>query len=185
MPEYKYKRQVKNILINKPLQREYTMLIIIIMMLSSLLVGFIIHYTLKQGFLGSPYRIGKVSPYEVLSEVNYLLIVRVSLAMFFSIVVAGICGIVFLHRVAGPVYRFHMTLRRWADTGETPKEVKLREGDFFQEVAGEFNRVFKLVNEHEEKVQKVALRLSELPVGDLRPDLAGPIRKAVEDLKQV
>ena len=74
--------------------------------------------------------------------------------MFLSIIVAGISGVVFLHRVAGPVYRFRITLRRWADTGETPREMKLREGDFFQEVAAEFNRVFKLMHSNEEKVQK-------------------------------
>ncbi|MBI4550117.1 MAG: hypothetical protein HY714_04250, partial [Candidatus Omnitrophica bacterium] len=59
-----YKRQLRNIVIHKPLQKEYTLLMIGMMMAACLIVVMIIHFTMKQALLGNPYRIGSVSPYE-------------------------------------------------------------------------------------------------------------------------
>jgi len=149
-PQKKYKRQLKNFLIHRPLQREYTLLMIGIMMAAALVVSLVIHLTIKQAFLGSPYRIGAVSPYEMLSQVNQALVIRVSFTLFFCILVATLIGIVFLHRVAGPVYRFRLTLEKLA-TGAIPRNVKLRDGDYFIEVAECFNEVFKMLKDREDR----------------------------------
>ena len=42
------------------------------------------------------------------------------------------------HRFTGPMYRFRKTLQELAARGEAPS-VKLRDGDFWQEVADDFN----------------------------------------------
>ncbi len=42
------------------------------------------------------------------------------------------------HRLAGPMYRFHKTVKSLA-AGESVKPIKLRKGDFWQEFAADFN----------------------------------------------
>lgn len=85
-----------------------------------------------------------------MSDVRYDLIVRVSLVLFVTILVIAIFGIFFLHRIAGPVYRFRRVLHRIAE-GEIPDEVKLREGDFFTETADDLNRVLRMLRERRDR----------------------------------
>lgn len=175
----KYKRQLRNILIHKPLQRQYTILMIAIMMASTLVISFIIHGTMKQALVGNPYRVGKVSPYELLSVINEQLIMRVSMTLFVAVIVATAIGVVFLHRVAGPVYRFQMILKKMA-TGVIPNDVKLRDKDFFKEVAGEFNNVFRVLRARKMKAEAIAAELDHLSLDDL-PE---PIRKTIRETKE-
>ena len=46
------------------------------------------------------------------------------------------------HRFAGPMYRFRKTLQELAAHGEAPP-VKLRDRDFWQDVANDFNAVLE------------------------------------------
>jgi hypothetical protein len=139
----KHKRSVRNILVNKPMQREFSFVLIALLMISTFAVGWVIHHTIHDAAFGTNgYRFGKVSPYEVLSDVSYQLLVRVSAILILTLVVIAVFGIFFLHRVAGPVYRFRKTLLRLND-GEIPVPVQLREGDFFSETASEVNRLIK------------------------------------------
>ncbi|HNV87254.1 MAG TPA: hypothetical protein PKL97_09890 [Candidatus Omnitrophota bacterium] len=175
-----YKRQLRNLLIHRPLQREYTLLMLAVMMVVCLVVSFVIHTTMKQAFLGSPYKIGRVSPYEVLSDVNNLLVVRVSLTMLMSVLVATLIGIVFLHRVAGPVYRFRMTLKRMAG-GEIPEDMRLRDRDYFKEVATEFNNVFKYLRGKRNSMAEMADNLEKLSASG---DIKDPARNELQDMAQ-
>jgi hypothetical protein len=137
----KYKRSVRNILVHKPMQREFSFVLIALLMISTFAVGWVIHHTIHDAAFGTGgYRFGKVSPAEVLSDVSYQLLVRVSAILILTLVVIAIFGVFFLHRVAGPVYRFRKTLLRLND-GEIPPPVQLREGDFFSETATEVNRL--------------------------------------------
>jgi len=151
-----------------------------VMMVVCLVVSFVIHATMKQAFLGSPYRIGRVSPYEVLSEVNNLLVVRVSLTLFMSVLVATLIGIVFLHRVAGPVYRFRMTLKRMAG-GEIPEDMRLRDRDYFTEVAAEFNNVFKYLRGKKNSTIEIAENLEKISSSE---NLKDPVRNELQDMAQ-
>lgn len=157
-----YKRQLRNYLINKPLQREYTTLMIGVMIFSTLVVSGIIHTTMKQAFLGHPYRIGQVSPYQVLAAVNEKLTMRVSAAMLFFIFCTTLLGIVSLHRVAGPVYRFRMLLKK-VSAGQIPSDVTLRQGDYFKDVAEEFNEVFKHLREKKTLAAQILTELDRIP----------------------
>jgi len=47
-------------------------------------------------------------------------------------------GIVFSHRLAGPLYRFKQTLRRIQD-GDLAGEIELRKGDYFHDLCDEVN----------------------------------------------
>lgn len=135
-----YRRRVRNILIHKPMQREFTFVMISLLMVSTLAVGFVIHQTIREAAFGGGFQFGKINPYDILSEVSYQLIMRVSAVLFLTLIIIGVFGVFFLHRVAGPVYRFRQIFMRIND-GEFPKFVRLREGDFFSETASEINQL--------------------------------------------
>lgn len=156
-----YKRKLRSVLIHKPMQREFTLVVISLLIISALAVGFVIHYTLREAMMGGGYRFGKISPYEVMSDVSYDLILRVSMVLFTTLLLIAVFGVFFLHRIAGPVYRFRGILRRVAK-GEIPEEFKLREGDFFTETADDLNVVLQMLRSRRQKVQGLQRRLEEM-----------------------
>ncbi len=140
-PSRTYRRKAQNILIHKPMQREFSFVLIGLLMVSTLAVGYVIHSTIHDmAFNG--YHFGKVSTYDMLSDISYQLVVRVSCILFVTLVIIAFYGIFFLHRVAGPVYRFRQTFLKLND-GEIPRPVSLREGDYFSETATEINRLIE------------------------------------------
>ncbi len=137
----KDRRTLSGLLINKQLLKRYVILVVAITMISSCLIGFVIHQTIKQSLENETRRGTKVSVYEVLIDVNNVLLFRVFCILFISVLVTGVAGILFLHRVAGPLYRIRGVLKILADGKVPEREVKLREGDFFVEVVDELNRL--------------------------------------------
>ncbi len=161
-----YKRRVRNIFIHKPMQREFTFILIGLLIVSSLAITFVIHYTIRGAASGGGFYFGRLSPYEILSDVSYQLIFRVSCILFLTIVMIGIFGIFFLHRVAGPVYRFRQVFLQ-INRGEIPRPIKLREGDFFHETAVEINHLVKRLeldeDQHKQLEQKINAILAANP----------------------
>ena len=173
-----YKRRVRNILIHKPMQREFIFVMIALLMVSTLAVSFVIHNTIHEAANGGGFRFGKVSAYEVLSDVSYDLAVRVAAILFVTLVVICIFGIFFLFRVAGPVYRFRQVLLRIND-GEIPPPVKLREGDFFSETATEINRLLKHHEFEKRRNELLRTKLDQI----LASHPSDPVGKSVKELK--
>lgn len=158
----KYKRSVRNILVHKPMQREFSFVLIALLMISTFAVGWVIHHTIHDAAFGTNgYRFGKVSPYEILSDVSYQLLVRVSAILILTLVVIAVFGIFFLHRVAGPVFRFRKTLMRLND-GEIPHPVQLREGDFFSETASEVNRLIQRTKFETERYAQIKQKVDQM-----------------------
>jgi len=145
-----YKRRARNILIHKPMQKEFSLVLIALLIVSSLAIGFVIHSTIREAVFGTGYRFGKISPAEVLSDVSYLLIMRVSCVLFVTLIIIGFFGVFFLHRVAGPVYRFRQTFLK-LNKGEIPPSIRLREGDFFDETAQEINKYLDTLRPKEDE----------------------------------
>ena len=156
-----YRRRVRNILIHKPMQREFTFVMISLLMISTLAVGFVIHQTIREAAFGGGFQFGKINPYEILSEVSYQLIMRVSAVLFVTLIIIGIFGVFFLHRVAGPVYRFRQVFMRIND-GEFPKFVRLREGDFFSETASEINQLVNKLRFDYERDREARQKLQQI-----------------------
>ena len=146
----KYKgdrRKIKSVFIHRPLQREFTMLMVIILMVATLLIGVVIHYTIHETLTDQTGGLGRTAAYEFLAEIDQKILIRVFAVLFITIVAARMGGVFFLHRVAGPIYRIRITLRQLAD-GKIPKnDVKLRRGDFFAELAVETNRLMNRLRE--------------------------------------
>lgn len=155
-----YKRQLQTVLIHRPMQREFTLVVISLLILSALTIGFIIHSTIREAMLGGGYRFGKISAYEAMSEVSYNLIVRVSFVLFVTILVIAVFGVFFLHRIAGPVYRFRSILHRIAQ-GEIPAEFHLRSGDYFTETGDDLNHVIRLLRERRQRLESLKKKLEE------------------------
>ncbi len=173
-----YRRQVKNILIHKPMQREFMFVVIVLFMISMFAIGFIIHYTIREAAFGGGFRFGKINPYEVLSDVSYQLILWVSCVLFATLVVIGSFGLFFLHRIAGPVFRFQTVLRR-INHGHNLQQFRLREGDFFIEVAEELNTLIQAVQAQNGNIKKLSESIEAL-LNIKDPTL---LHQAVLDLK--
>lgn len=174
-----YRRQLRSVLIHKPMQREFTLVVLSLLIVSSLTIGFVIHFTIQQAMMGGGYRFGKISAYEVMSDVKYELISRVSLVLFVTVVVIGLFGIFFLHRIAGPVYRFRRVLRNITQ-GEIPEEFRLREGDFFGETAEELNRVLQMLRARRKLIEGLEAKLEEA----IQRNLSSPQASLLNELKE-
>lgn len=173
-----YKRRVRSILIHKAMQREFIFVMIALLMISTLAVSFVIHNTIHEAAMGGGFRFGKVSAYEVLSDVSYDLAVRVAAVLFVTLVVICVFGIFFLFRIAGPVHRFRQIFLRIND-GEIPQPVKLREGDFFSETAAEINRMLKRYEFEKSRRELLKTKLDQI-LASHPPD---PVAKSVKELR--
>jgi len=142
------KRSVRNILINRPLQREFTISLIAIMMAAGVIVGVMIHMTLGGLTEGAPRTLSRFALERMLADVNAQLVMGTLLVIFLAVILTGFFGVFFLHRVAGPVYRFNVVLKQMA-RGEVPREIKLRQRDFFKETAMSLNEVILVLKRHE------------------------------------
>lgn len=146
-----YKRHLKNIVIHRPMQREFSFMLIALFMVASAAVAWVIHQTIRDAAFGGGFYFGKVNPFEILSDVSLKIVLRVTLVLILTLVIIAAYGITFLHRVAGPVYRFRQTLLR-VNRGELPNEIKLREGDFFHEMAHDINVILRRLKAEQVKI---------------------------------
>lgn len=179
------KRRLRGVLVHKPMQREFTLVIISLLIISALTIGFVIHSTIHEAMMGGGYRFGKVTAYEVMSEVSYDLITRVSLVLFITVLAIAVFGIFFLHRIAGPVYRFRSVLHRITQ-GEIPGEFRLREGDYFLETMEDLNQVLNILRQRRERIQNLEDKLETAIQGgavSAQLPLLNEIRNILRELK--
>ena len=175
-----YRRRVRNILIHKPMQREFSFVLVALLMISTLAVAFVIHTTVREVAMGGGYQFGRISPYEMLSDLSYSLVFRVSCILFATLIVVGFFGVFFLHRVAGPVYRFRQVFLRLND-GEIPGSITLREGDFFTETAVEINRLMKRLEFDRQKAKQVHEKAGEI----MSAKVQDRIEKSAQELRSL
>jgi methyl-accepting chemotaxis protein len=176
-----YKRRVRNILIHKPMQREFTFVMISLLMVSTMAIAFVIHETIREVATGGGFQFGKINACENLSEISQMLIMRVSSILFVTLMVIGVFGVFFLHRVAGPVYRFRQIFMRIND-GEYPNLIKLREGDFFSETAAEINRLIQKLRADDGKIKKLKEQIGTV---QQKVDKSQPLYKEIQDISDL
>lgn len=174
-----YKRKLRSVLIHKPMQREFALVVITLLIISAMTIGFVIHATIRDAMMGGGYRFGKISPYEVMSDLSYDLIVRVSLVLFITVLAIAVFGVFFLHRIAGPVYRFRNVLHR-VSKGEIPNEFRLREGDFFVETMEDLNFVLQILRKRKERLQGLQQRVEQA----IRENSVPVARPLLEEIRE-
>ena len=177
-PQRPYKRQVKNLIIHRPMQREFSFMLIALFMVASAAIAWVIHQTIRDAAFGNGFVFGKVNPVEILSQVSYQIIIRVTLILILTLIIIGIYGVMFLHRVAGPVYRFRQTLLK-VNRGELPDDIKLREGDFFHDMAHDINVILKHLRLEKEKLGELKGKVLDLQ----RLTPSEDARRKVEEMK--
>jgi len=178
------KRSIQSVLINRPLQREFTLIMLGIMMTAAFAVGMVINYTLSGLTDNAPATISKTTLERMIFDANSQLVVSSILIIFVAVIATGLFGVFFLHRVAGPVYRFRKVLERMG-SGEIPGEVQLRRRDFFKETAEELNRVIQLLKEVDTTSQKIGALLNQIPNEKLPQDLSSKINEIRATLTQL
>ncbi len=175
-----HERKATNLFIHKEMQREFSFMLIILLVASSFCVALTIHYTIQHAAFGDEaLQFGKVNPYEVISQISNQIVMRVTMILLLTLFIIGAYGIKFLHRVAGPVYRCRKTLIL-LNQQKIPDRIRLRTSDFFQELADEINRQTDLwINENQRKVE-LTRQISDLSGSGASPDM----RAKLEALKQ-
>src|SRR3989344_5597193 len=172
-----YKRSVQNILINRPMQREFTLVMLGIMMTAAFAVGIVINLTLGSLTDNAPTTISRTTLERIIFDANAQLVVISILIIFLAVIATGFFGVFFLHRIAGPVYRFRQVLKRMG-SGEIPPEVRLRRKDFFKETADELNRVIHVLKEYESVSHKMDGLLIQLSKSvPSQPELSATIKE--------
>lgn len=170
------KRSIQSVLINRPLQREFTLVMLAIMMSAAFAVGMVINFTLGKLTENAPTTISRLTLERLVFDANSQLVVSSILIIFIAVIATGFFGVFFLHRVAGPVYRFRQVLKKMG-SGEIPGDVRLRKRDFFKETADELNRVIQLLRELDNTSKKMDQVLTQLPKESLPADLSNKIRE--------
>lgn len=173
-----YKRKATSLFIHKEMQREFSFVLIILLILASFLISMTIHYTIQHAAFGDgALQFGKVNPYEVISTVSYQIVTRVTLILLATLFAIAAYGIKFLHRVAGPIYRCRKTLIV-LNQGKVPDRIKLRSGDFFTEVADEINKQTDLWVAELQKKEELARQID-----DISASSPADVRVKLETLK--
>lgn len=149
-----YKRQARSIIIHRPMQREFSFMLIALFMVASAAVAWVIHQTIRDAAFGGGFYFGKVNPFEILSDVSYRIIIRVTLILILTLIIIGAYGVIFLHRVAGPVYRVRQIMLK-VNRGELPADIKFREGDFFHEMANDLNVILRRLRAEQSKISEL------------------------------
>ena len=179
-PHRPYKRQLKNLIIHRPMQREFSFMLIALFMVASAAVAWVIHQTIRDAAFGGAFTFGKVNPSEILYDVSYSIIIRVTLILVLTLIIIGAYGVVFLHRVAGPVYRFRQTLLK-VNRGEMPQDIKLREGDFFHDMAHDLNITLRRLRAEQDKISDLKVKVSDFQKSAPSED----VRRRAEEMKVV
>ncbi len=99
----------------------------------------------------------------MISQVSYQIVTRVTLILLLTLFAIAAYGIKFLHRVAGPIYRCRKTLIV-LNQGKVPDRIRLRNGDFFTEVADEINKQSDLWASELQKKEELMRQIDDLSV---------------------
>ena len=104
---------------------------------------------------------------------------RVTLVLIATLMIIGGYGIAFLHRVAGPMFRIRQTLLR-LNRGESVPDIKLREGDFFHEMAHDLNVLIKHSRLTQEKLSEMKNGLNEISRSASSDEVRGKVQRLKE-----
>ncbi len=157
-----YKR--RNFLINKPFQLRFSLFVCVWVVAMSFIYPIIIQQ-LYAGLIRYAAADPSAPPVQKLLEskqdlLDWLLIIQatfICIAFFVSIFIS--------HRIAGPLYKLTLFFRK-AKEGNLSETIYFREGDYFKELATEFNDMARAIRKREESaLALIDQALQTNPVG--------------------
>ena len=83
------KRSIQSVLINRPLQREFTLVMLAIMMTAAFAVGVVINFTLNGLTENAPSMISRTILERMIFDANSQLVVSSILIIFIAVIVTG------------------------------------------------------------------------------------------------
>lgn len=114
---------------------------------------------------------------SILDESNKKLLLKLLLLFFFIA-----WGSIFLsHRIAGPLYRFHVTLEE-LQKGNLTTRIRLRKGDEGKFIAEDFNRALTILEDHIVRLKNLVRNQEKKPneiVPEIREEL-GTLKTRVD-----
>lgn len=125
----------------KPIQRQYFIWLAVITMVAAFVISFVVHQTIRGALAREMARTSKLSLIEVLNGLESDLLMRIFIVLFIAVIISAITSVFFLHRIVGPVFRIQEVLKKIAEGQIPDKDITLRSGDFFAEVAAQLNKV--------------------------------------------
>lgn len=141
-----YKRTI--FLINPPFQIRFSLYVAILVFISSLVYPWVL-WDVLTSFIGF---IAEKSP-EIATQVKKQREVLLSLLIIWQLgftFIVFIACIFFSHKIAGPIFKLQKFLAGIRD-GNPHGELYFRKGDYFQEVADDFNDTFDGIQENQKK----------------------------------
>ena len=131
----KYKR--RRYLINRSLQLRYIAMVAILMIAIAIVTGWMIYSTtwetLITQFEGESMVLDKV-----FTELNSLLLIRISLLILAGVCLSAILLLFVIHRIAGPLFRAKKTMELIGQ-GVIPEKITFRKKDELKELADAIN----------------------------------------------
>jgi len=141
-----YKRSI--ILINPRFQIKFSILVCLFLFISSVFYPLTIYdlvtKLVEQANATSPDMAAKMATYK-----NNLVFVLALFQLGFTAVTFIAC-LLFSHKIAGPIYKAQKYLAAIRD-GEGNGKLYFRQGDYFQELADDFNDTFEVIQEDYKK----------------------------------
>ncbi|MFA9454843.1 MAG: hypothetical protein ACERK6_13110 [Candidatus Aminicenantaceae bacterium] len=98
---------------------------------------------------------------DLLQDLNHYIVIAVLAQFLFSSILICLLGLLYTHKIAGPVFRLKMILKRF-QAGEEPEVISFRKTDFLTGVAGSFNGFFVFLNARQKTIEEAEALLKQL-----------------------
>ena len=135
-------RKLKNLIIDASFQSKIIVLIVGFVILQSILVTWYLMYFSR--YLGSLVVDGVANCSET-TEMFGSLVIGVTIANVGFILFSLVLSLYFSHKIAGPIYAIKRAINNLLE-GVDSREIILRKGDEFQDLANRINKLFSLFN---------------------------------------
>jgi methyl-accepting chemotaxis protein len=189
MAKKKFRRRI--FLIKKGLQFRYMFSVMMIMLLSTTVVGWTIYYSIwdKVGD-NQDFRFENIT--DIWNQVNLSLVKMVPVLIIF----VAVFSLMLSHKIAGPVYRFEVSAKQIAN-GDLGLRIHLRKGDELTDLADVFNRMTsnleQIVQKDREVIEKIIGVINRIPMSlkqeelddEEKEEIILELTEVVSELKEV
>ncbi len=189
MAKKKFRRRI--FLIKKGLQFRYMFSVMIIMLLSTIVVGWTIYYSIwnKVGN-NTDFRFENIT--DIWNQVNILLVRMVPVLIIF----VAVFSLMLSHKIAGPAYLFEVSAKQSAN-GDLGLRIHPRKGDELTDLADVFNRMTsnleQIVQKDREVIEKIIGVINRIPMSLKQEELEDEekeqiileLTEVVSELKEV